>query len=74
MSKAFSLCGTLDEVKVLCEEIAFFQAVKAVIAKASNSDKKLAEDLKNQILKRILYIVCYTTVMVIIVDASKSYQ
>jgi type I restriction enzyme, R subunit len=54
MTKAFSLCGTLDEAKVLCEEIAFFQAVKAVIVKASNSDKKLAEDLKNQILKQIL--------------------
>jgi type I restriction enzyme R subunit len=54
MTKAFSLCGTLDETKVLREEIAFFQAVKAVIAKASNSDKKLDEDLKNQILKQIL--------------------
>jgi type I restriction enzyme R subunit len=54
MTKAFSLCGTLDEAKVLGEEIAFFQAVKAVIAKASISDKKLAEDLKNQILKQIL--------------------
>jgi type I restriction enzyme R subunit len=54
MTKAFSLCGTLDETKVLGEEIAFFQAVKTVIAKASTSDKKLAEDLKNQILKQIL--------------------
>src|SRR5262249_36425875 len=34
--------------------IAFFQAVKAVIAKASTSDKKLAEDRRNQILKQIL--------------------
>ena len=50
MTKAFSLCGTLDEAKVLREEIAFFQAVKAVIAKASTSDKQLAEDRQNQIL------------------------
>ena len=54
MTKAFSLCGTLDEAKVLREEIAFFQAVKAVIAKASTSDKQLAEDRQNQILKQIL--------------------
>jgi type I restriction enzyme R subunit len=54
MTRAFSLCGTLDEAIQLREEIAFFQAVKAVIAKAATSDKKLEEDRKNQILKQIL--------------------
>lgn len=33
LTKAFSLCGTLDEAKEHKEEIAFFQAVKAVIQK-----------------------------------------
>lgn len=34
LTKAFSLCGTLDAAKKHKEEIAFFQAVKAVIQKA----------------------------------------
>lgn len=54
ITKAFSLCSTLDEAKNLNEEIAFFQAVKAIISKASISDKKLAEEQKNQILKQII--------------------
>jgi len=54
ITKAFSLCGTLDEALALREEIAFFQAVKAIIARASTPDKKLSEERKNQILKQIL--------------------
>jgi type I restriction enzyme R subunit len=34
LTKAFSLCGTLDAAKEHKEEVAFFQAVKAVIQKA----------------------------------------
>ena len=34
LTKAFSLCGTLDQAKEHKEEVAFFQAVKAVIQKA----------------------------------------
>ena len=36
------------------EEIAFFQAIKAVIAKTTETDKKLAEEHKNAVLKQIL--------------------
>jgi type I restriction enzyme R subunit len=54
VTKAFSLCGTLDDAIVLREEIAFFQAIKSVIAKATETDKKLAQDRKNAILKQIL--------------------
>ena len=54
ITKAFSLCGTLDDAIVLREEIAFFQAIKALIAKATESDKKLSEDRKNAVLKQIL--------------------
>lgn len=54
ITKAFSLCGTLDEAIALREEIAFFQAVKAVIAKATETDKKLSQDRKNAVLKQIL--------------------
>lgn len=54
ITKAFSLCGTLDEAIALREEIAFFQAVKSVIAKATETDKKLSLDQKNAVLKQIL--------------------
>lgn len=54
ITKAFSLCGTLDEAMELREEIAFFQAIKSVIAKATETDKKLTEDKKNAVLKQIL--------------------
>jgi type I restriction enzyme R subunit len=54
ITKAFSLCGTLDEAAQLREEIAFFQAIKAVIAKATTSDAKLTEDGRNAVLKQIL--------------------
>lgn len=54
ITKAFSLCGTLDEASALREEIAFFQAVKGVIGKATETDKKLSQDRKNAVLKQIL--------------------
>lgn len=54
ITKAFSLCGILDEAIELREEIAFFQAIKSVIAKATETDKKLAQDRKNAVLKQIL--------------------
>ena len=54
ITKAFSLCGTLDEAALLREEIAFFQAIKAVIAKATTSDAKLSEEGRNAVLKQIL--------------------
>jgi len=54
ITKAFSLCGTLDEAVTLREEIAFFQAIKAVIAKATTSDKKFSEARKHAVLKQIL--------------------
>ena len=54
ITKAFSLCGTLDEALPLREEIAFFQAIRAVIAKATTSDAKLSEESRNAVLKQIL--------------------
>ncbi|MDX1251749.1 MAG: type I restriction endonuclease subunit R [Gammaproteobacteria bacterium] len=54
ITKAFSLCGTWDEAIELREEIAFFQAIKSVIAKATEADKKLSEDKKHAVLRQIL--------------------
>jgi type I restriction enzyme R subunit len=54
ITKAHSLCGSLDQAIQLREEIAFFQAVKGVIAKATETEKKLSQDRKHAVLKQIL--------------------
>jgi len=52
LTKAFSLCGTLDEAKTHKEEIAFFQAVKAIIQKADKRTGK--KDDPNKAIKQII--------------------
>lgn len=54
VSKAFSLCGTLDEAAALRREIAFFAAIKAAINKFTTVDKKRRDEQKNSALKQIL--------------------
>jgi len=52
LTKAFSLCGTLDDAKVHKEEIAFFQAVKAIIQKSSRTPS--SKDDPNKAIKQII--------------------
>ncbi|MFA5515314.1 MAG: type I restriction enzyme endonuclease domain-containing protein [Desulfuromonadales bacterium] len=54
ITKAFSLCGTLDEAAPLRMEIAFFAAIRAAIVKHTTVDSKLSEEQKNSALKQIL--------------------
>lgn len=54
MSKAYSLCGTLDEARALQKEVAFLCAVKAAISKHTSVDRKLSQAEKNSALKQIL--------------------
>jgi type I restriction enzyme R subunit len=54
ITKAFALCGTLDEAHEYKKEIAFFSAVKAVITKATTVDSKRTEEQRNSALKQIL--------------------
>lgn len=54
ITRAFALCGTLDEAEELRTEIAFFGAVKAAIVKHTTVDKKLTEAEKHSALRRIL--------------------
>tara|TARA_Y100000589_G_scaffold325729_1_gene364173 strand:- start:119 stop:3268 length:3150 start_codon:yes stop_codon:yes gene_type:complete len=54
MTKAYSLCGTLDEARALQKEIAFLSAVKAAITKATSVDHKRTQAEKNSALKQIL--------------------
>lgn len=54
MTKAYSLCSTLDEARAYHKEVAFLSAVKAAITKHTSVDKKLTQDEKNSALKQIL--------------------
>ena len=54
MTKAYSLCSTLDQAKEIKTEIAFFSALKAAITKFTTVDKKLNQEEKNSALKQIL--------------------
>ena len=54
VTKAYSLCGTLDEAADLRTEIAFFSAIRAVLVKHGSVGKKTSEDEKNSALKQIL--------------------
>ncbi|MEZ5454072.1 MAG: type I restriction endonuclease subunit R [Thiothrix sp.] len=54
LTKAYSLCGTLDEAKPLRKEIAFYAAIKVAISKSTAADRKRSEEEKNSTLKQIL--------------------
>lgn len=54
ITKAFALCGTLDDAQQYKKEIAFFSAIKAVIIKHTTVDQKRTEEEKNSALKQIL--------------------
>jgi type I restriction enzyme R subunit len=54
MSKAFTLCCTLDEAKLVREEIAFFQAVKVVLTKKEISQKKKTNEERELAIRQII--------------------
>ncbi|MGL6159746.1 type I restriction endonuclease subunit R [Microbulbifer sp.] len=54
VSKAFSLCGTLDSAAALRTEIAFFSAIKAAIVKFTSVDRKRTDADRHSALKQIL--------------------
>ena len=54
VSKAYSLCSTLDEAGEYHLEIAFLSAVRAAIVKNTTIDQKLVQDQKNTAMKQIL--------------------
>jgi type I restriction enzyme, R subunit len=54
VTKAYSLCGTLDEAADLRHEIAFFSAIRAALVKYGSVGKKLSQDERNSALKQIL--------------------
>ena len=54
MSKAFSLCCTLDAAKALREEVAFFQAIKVVLTKRDISQAKLTGEARDFAIRQII--------------------
>ena len=54
MSKAFTLCCTLDEAKTVREEVAFFQAVKVILTKRDLSQQKRSNEAKEQAIRQII--------------------
>lgn len=54
ISKAYTLCGTIDEVEPLKKEIAFLGAVKNAISKFTTIEKRRTDEEKNSALKQII--------------------
>lgn len=54
ITRAYSLCATLDEAAEVRLEIAFFTAIRAVLVKHTTVDRKRTEESKNSALKQIL--------------------
>lgn len=54
ITKAYSLCSTLDEAAEVRKEIAFFTAVRAAIVKYTTVDRKRTEEERHSALKQIL--------------------
>lgn len=69
MSKAFSLCCTLDEAKAVREEVAFFQAVKVILTKREISQKKRTDEERELAIRQIINSAVVSEEVVDIFDA-----
>lgn len=54
MSKAFTLCCTLDEAKAVREEVAFMQAAKVILTKRELSEKKRTDEERELAIRQII--------------------
>jgi len=54
MSKAFSLCCTLDEAKAVREEVAFMQGVKVLLTKRDISQQKKTDEERELAIRQII--------------------
>ena len=69
MSKAFTLCCTLDEAKAVREEVAFFQAVKVILTKSDISSKKKTDEERELAIRQIISSAVVSEEVVDIFDA-----
>jgi type I restriction enzyme R subunit len=54
LSKAFSLCCTLDEAKAVREEVAFMQGVKVILTKKDLSTQKRTDEQRDLAIRQII--------------------
>lgn len=54
MSKAFTLCCTLEEAKAIREEVAFMQAVKVILTKRELGEKKRTDEERELAIRQII--------------------
>jgi len=69
MSKAFSLCCTLDEAKAVREEVAFMQALKVILTKRDITAKKRTDEEREIAIRQIISSAVVSTEVVDIFDA-----
>jgi len=69
MSKAFTLCCTLDEAKTVREEVAFMQAVKVILTKRDISTKKQINEDREYAIRQIISSAIVSNEVVDIFDA-----
>ncbi|MEO7008278.1 MAG: type I restriction endonuclease subunit R, partial [Caldimonas sp.] len=69
MSKAFTLCCTLDEAKAVREEVAFFQAVKVILTKREISAQKKTNEERELAIRQIISSAVVSEQVVDIFDA-----
>ena len=54
MSKAFSLCCTLDEARAVRDEVAFLQAVKVILTKRDLSQQKKTDEQRDLAVRQLI--------------------
>ena len=69
MSKAFTVCCTLDEAKAVREEVAFFQAVKVILTKREISQQKQTDEARELAIRQIISSAVVSEEVVDIFDA-----
>jgi type I restriction enzyme, R subunit len=69
MSKAFSLCCTLDEAKAVREEVAFMQGVKVILTKREISQQKKTDEERELAIRQIIGSAVVSETVVDIFDA-----
>jgi len=69
LSKAFSLCCTLDEAKALRDQVAFMQAVKIILTKRDITQQKKTDEQREAAIRQIINGAVVSDTVVDIFDA-----
>ena len=69
MSKAFTLCCTLDEAKAVREEVAFLQGVKVILTKKDITAQKKTDEVRELAIRQIINSAVVSDSVVDIFDA-----